>query len=165
MTNFKSFPKAFSHYKPRSLKVFGVVIISKDNRFLIVRGRKTGIWSFPKGHLKGNETSQECALRELNEETGMELDGHAFYLSRKLFAGEYFFYRLEEEAGVNPKDYFEISEGGWYTLEEMNDLHCNADIVNMMNRLQRGSLVFDKVENKIDLRPYTEESISEQNGA
>ena len=29
-------------------------------------------WDLPKGHVDGNETDLECALRELVEETGIE---------------------------------------------------------------------------------------------
>jgi 8-oxo-dGTP pyrophosphatase MutT (NUDIX family) len=161
---FTAFPKAFSHYKSRRLKVYGVVCISSNNRFLLVRGRKTGIWSFPKGHLSGNETSQECALRELREETGIQIPYNTFYLSRKLFAGEYYFYRVEEEPVVVPSDSFEISEGGWFTLEEMRTLHCNADIINLMNRIEKGNLLFDEGRNKIDIRPICNEP-TEFNGA
>lgn len=158
------FPKAFAHYKPRSLKVYGVICISRDNRLLLVKGKRTGIWSFPKGHLKGNETSQQCALRELEEETGIVLKPETFYLTRKLFAGEYFFYQVDDEFPVEPKDTFEVSDGGWFSLEELPRLHCNADIVNLINRLHKGTLVFNRNQNKIDLQPRerTLTNISEQ---
>ncbi len=32
------------------------------------------IWSFPKGHVEGEETLQETALREVHEETGMRCE-------------------------------------------------------------------------------------------
>ena len=43
-----------------------------DLRFLLVRQRN-GFWSFPKGHMEDGETEQETALREIREETGLDL--------------------------------------------------------------------------------------------
>lgn len=40
---------------------------------LIIRHRNGGHWSFPKGHVEGNETEHETARREILEETGIEV--------------------------------------------------------------------------------------------
>ncbi|MFO0913310.1 MAG: NUDIX domain-containing protein [Pirellulales bacterium] len=51
--------------------------------FLIVRGspvesfllmRHADRWDLPKGHMEPGETEMECALRELEEETGIQPD-------------------------------------------------------------------------------------------
>ena len=36
--------------------------------------RNRHIWSFPKGHVEGEETWQETAVREVHEETGIEAE-------------------------------------------------------------------------------------------
>lgn len=41
---------------------------------LIVRGRDSGIWSLPKGSRDENETQEECACREMMEETGIHVE-------------------------------------------------------------------------------------------
>ena len=38
---------------------------------LLLRHRHGGHWSFPKGHVEGNETEVQTALREVREETGL----------------------------------------------------------------------------------------------
>ena len=130
------FPKPFQHYRPRSQKVYGVICHSDQDTFLLVRGRQTGIWSFPKGHLKGGEMSHECALRELREETGLVLEPYKFYASRKLFAGEYFMYRTCEE-DVAIQDNMEVSEAGWFRIEDMVRMDCNADIKRFLSNWKR----------------------------
>lgn len=40
---------------------------------LIIKHRNGGHWSFPKGHVEGNETEHETARREILEETGIEV--------------------------------------------------------------------------------------------
>lgn len=41
---------------------------------LVLKHRYGGHWSFPKGHVEGNETEFETALREVKEETGLSID-------------------------------------------------------------------------------------------
>ena len=41
---------------------------------LLLKHRYGGHWSFPKGHVEGNETEHETALREVKEETGLTID-------------------------------------------------------------------------------------------
>jgi ADP-ribose pyrophosphatase YjhB (NUDIX family) len=77
--------------------------------------------------MKDGEMAQECALRELKEETGLALESYRFYATRKLFAGEYFLYRTCEEP-VYAADSAEISEVGWFSLSDMDQMACNADI-------------------------------------
>lgn len=49
-----------------------VVFTRKEGRplFVIVR-EMAGAYSFPKGHMEGNETEEETARREIFEETGL----------------------------------------------------------------------------------------------
>ena len=147
-----SFPRAFSHYRPRSHKVYGAIVVTADNEILLVRGKKTGIWSFPKGHLFGGETGQQCALRELKEETGIDLLPYRFFDSKKLFAGEYFFYRVDAALPTSPRDPNEISETGWFHVEEFSRLHCNADIMNFLTKVRRGHISLE-LNSKIDTTP------------
>ena len=50
----------------------------KDNflLYLLVLGRQSNKWGFPKGHMEQNETEEQTALREVREETGIELSSH-----------------------------------------------------------------------------------------
>jgi 8-oxo-dGTP pyrophosphatase MutT (NUDIX family) len=41
--------------------------------FLILKHRLGGHWSFPKGHVENGETESETALREVREETGLNI--------------------------------------------------------------------------------------------
>lgn len=51
----------------------GGVLFRRDGKkifFLLIYRTKQKDWGFPKGHVEGNETPEECALREIQEETG-----------------------------------------------------------------------------------------------
>tara|TARA_Y100000310_G_scaffold151432_1_gene151029 strand:- start:1248 stop:1640 length:393 start_codon:yes stop_codon:yes gene_type:complete len=49
------------------------VIITVDNKILLCLRSKDGSWSVPKGHVQVNETPVQGALRELSEETNIQL--------------------------------------------------------------------------------------------
>ena len=46
---------------------------SNDVRILLVKNHNGKCWTFPKGHVEANETEQQTALREIKEETGLDV--------------------------------------------------------------------------------------------
>jgi 8-oxo-dGTP pyrophosphatase MutT (NUDIX family) len=131
------FPKSFHCYKPPGHKVYGSIIISPWNRILIVLGRKSNKWSFPKGHKKSGETYLECAIRETREETGVDLTGRVPVAYHKLSAGEYFFFEVDEETTPFVHDSREVIEAAWVSLERMARMSCNVDVNNFLDRIDR----------------------------
>ena len=53
-------------------KACGCIIIEGD-KVLLVRQNK-GHWEFPKGHVEENETEMETAIREVKEETNLDVE-------------------------------------------------------------------------------------------
>ncbi len=94
-----------------------------------MKGRQHNRWSFPKGHFKGNENAHQCALRELFEETGICLDETAPYIGRKkLPNAEYFIYEFENDIQTHVRDTCEVSDIGWFSLEDIQRLQVNRDV-------------------------------------
>lgn len=55
------------------VRACGVLVMADSpERFLLMRHKDR--WDLPKGHVDPGETDVECALREMNEETGIPLD-------------------------------------------------------------------------------------------
>lgn len=60
----------------------GIVLFKENNdyREYLILQYTAGHFDFPKGHIEGNESEKEAALRELTEETGIDtitfIDGY-----------------------------------------------------------------------------------------
>lgn len=125
-----SWPNAFGSYKPYTSRVYGAICKNNENEFLLVQGRKTGHWSWPKGHIKFGEKVYDCVKREVFEETGITTlpipTGNI-----KLKVGEYFTYDFKDtHPSLNPVDLNEIMNIGWFSIDEIrnNSYHCNIDV-------------------------------------
>lgn len=56
----------------KEIIVCGAVVFNKD-KVLIIQHKK-GHYEFPKGHLEVNENYKDAAIREVKEETGVEIE-------------------------------------------------------------------------------------------
>lgn len=133
------FPRSFRCYKPFNHKVYGSICITPQNTILLVHGRRSGKWSFPKGHKNSRETYIKCAERETLEETGVDITGRIPVAYHKLSVGEYFFYEVEGELRTDIKDKSEVDEARWVPLEDISQMNCNVDVNNFLIRLKRHS--------------------------
>ena len=65
---------------PRPAVTADCVVITKEKEpkvLLIQRGNEPfkGCWAFPGGFMNMDETTEQCAVRELEEETGLKVSG------------------------------------------------------------------------------------------
>ena len=72
--------EGYTYKYPHPAVTTDCVVFGFDGKELMVllieRGLEPykGMWAFPGGFIRMNETAEECARRELREETGLELD-------------------------------------------------------------------------------------------
>lgn len=120
-------PAAFDSYKPRHMKVYGAICVNDRGEVLLVRGRRSQKWSFPKGHCKRGETNLECAQRELQEETGLVVDNN--YVSyHNLRGAAYYVFAIHGSPIIQTKDNWEIVEASWWPLQSLPRLDSNIDV-------------------------------------
>ena len=116
------------------------------NKVLLVQSRGQ-MWGPPKGTMKPDESVLDCAIREVKEETGIELSetnflGEIVIKSKALY---YFSERDIEE--ITPQTNVEDNDAngiGWFDIECLNDLiqdgkifitqHCRILIKKIFNK-------------------------------
>ena len=47
--------------------------INDEIRFLLIKNKRSAHWGFPKGHIERGETCEQTAIREVREETGINI--------------------------------------------------------------------------------------------
>jgi len=138
------FPKAFQSYVPRShcvdSQVYGAIVISSNGDFLVVQGRQSRKWSFPKGHGRLWEKPLEAAVRELKEETGINLDGvepsneRRFLSNKSGSGGTYFIFNLDYVPAIEPEDINEIMDYMWCSPSRLPRLSGNMDLTTFCRK-------------------------------
>ena len=49
-------------------------LIVQDNKVLLVFHKKLQVWLYPGGHIEDNETPDQAVVREVKEETGLDIE-------------------------------------------------------------------------------------------
>lgn len=101
---------------------------------LVVRGKRSHIWSLPKGCINEGEEEWRCAQRETQEETGLWVeirpDTHARVCINH---NVYFVYQVSSNhAKLQSRDHAEIDKVSWMTLEELRNFECNKDLRSIL---------------------------------
>ena len=69
---------AYTYQYPRAALTADCIVITQEQepRILLIERKNEpfkGCWAFPGGFMNMDETTQDCAIRELKEETGLRL--------------------------------------------------------------------------------------------
>ena len=105
----------------------GIIKCITSGKYLLVKGF-TGKWSFPKGHREKNESPNDCAKREIYEETGIQIQDIHNKKATRISLYYYYNIDLDEEILINPIDVNEIKDIKWFLPEETEFIEKNKDV-------------------------------------
>jgi 8-oxo-dGTP diphosphatase len=115
----------------------GVVV--RDGRILLVHRPKYDDWSLPKGKCTSGETDEDCALREVAEETGLSCEivgeaGETRYLVLKGPKLVRYFLMRPVTGEFTPHD--EVDEIRWAPPDEAAEVLTHERDVELLSRLE-----------------------------
>lgn len=107
----------------------GAIVLHHDNsaRIALIYRAKEKDWSFPKGHIKKRETPFTACIREVKEETGLEIE-----ILFQLPDNEYIH---KTGSKIIISMYLARSKGGDFIVEHPGDKIEWVDIHEVENRL------------------------------
>ncbi|RCK63075.1 mRNA-decapping enzyme subunit 2 [Candida viswanathii] len=112
----------FGKYKS-TIPVRGVALFNKNlNKVVLVKGTESNSWSFPRGKISKDESDIDCAIREVEEETGFNcrhLINENDCVERNIKGKNYKIYLVknvpEDTVFETPK--YEISQIQWFDIK------------------------------------------------
>lgn len=126
------------------IQAAGGVVINEQNDILFIFRR--GKWDLPKGKLDPGESLEECAVREVQEETGLKevalqhfllTTFHTYQENQSYILKESYWYVMQTagKQELIPQQEEDIHEVKWVKKEQLPDVLSNtypsiADVVN-----------------------------------
>ena len=115
----------------RKEKSCGCLVFTAESgkpSLLLIRNKRAGNISFPKGHVEEGETERQTAERELFEETGVSLKitepfrtAINYKISADALKDVVYFAALSDRVALTPQE-AEISEIFWVELDRVEDM-------------------------------------------
>jgi 8-oxo-dGTP diphosphatase len=107
---------------------------------LLIHRERYGDWTFPKGKCERGESDEQCAVREVEEETGLvcELEsdlGSTAYHDSRGRPKRVRYWRLRVVAGTARPREGEVDEVRWVPLEEAGSLLSYPRDTELLARL------------------------------
>lgn len=108
-------------------KSCGAVIFNAEGKVLIVK-HNAGHWDFPKGHMEAGETETQTAIREVKEETNIDIDiieeyrYESHYSPKENVEKTVVFFLAKSKSDKLVKQDAEIANIGWFSNSEALDI-------------------------------------------
>ena len=114
----------------------GLILDLVNQTVLVVRGPIK--WSLPKGHLEPGEAPHQAAMREIFEETSLQIEIQPQCRFKKIRKYLYYYIVLDhaDQLPLAALDQAEISEVRWCTHAELLQLDCNRQLKYFIDKWQ-----------------------------
>lgn len=126
------------------IKAAGGLIHTKDDELLLIFRR--GKWDLPKGKLDDGEDLETCAVREVNEETGLNnvkiekplcITYHTYHQDGKhiLKESQWFLMKAKKQTNLLPQSEEEIDRCEWVSVDQLSTYmeNTHASILDVVN--------------------------------
>ena len=143
-TNLEELRKAF-YKKFTIIQAAGGLVINEKKEILMIFRR--GKWDLPKGKLDKGEKLEDCAVREVEEETGLQkikllspltITYHTYHEGTKFILKESHWYNMKVSGEQNlvPQTEEGIAEIKWVAVKESEKLfpNCFPSVIDVLKK-------------------------------
>ena len=132
-------------FQTRKEKSCGAVVIRrvKGGCLTLLIQHRGGHWGFPKGHVEAQETEEETAIREIREETGLEveLDNNfrqsVIYSPREYIQKEVIYFTAITDTRETIPQPEEIRRAEWFTFDEASAQLTHDNDIQILRNAQK----------------------------
>lgn len=141
----------------------GTIILDSEEMewIVVIKGKTSGKWGLPKGHVERGESYASAAIRETYEETGLNItlmtDILPCILSKR--AKLFLIVLPRARTKINPKDKFEIEEAKWHKIKDLHELENQTRMLKgIYNRFShiRKKIIINKVNYQLSANELKE---------
>lgn len=132
----------------RKFKAGVILHNTYEDKILIVQSRGN-LWGFPKGSFEEGETFKSCALRELQEETGIKIDNEQLNKYYKVNDQVMYFYVKYDKCDslcIQTTKFNDASGIGWINIDCLRNLINIDENFNLNYHAKRCLQRFFKIE-------------------
>ena len=106
----------------------------RERRFLLIRNKRSAHWGFPKGHIEKGESHEQTAMREVREETGIDIEllpdfsrSSEYTIQGRIEKNVIIFLGKAIQTSITRQEE-EIDECGWFAYDDaMHTLNYEND--------------------------------------
>lgn len=134
------------HEYNKDTRCGGIILNQNLDSVIIVLNRESKIkgeykWGLPKGHINPNEKLNNCASREIEEETGLKFKFSYNHPRVKINDTFYYIQIIDETENkqFKPKDNKEIAEVKWEKINNIKNINTNRGLKKLnlfMNKIK-----------------------------
>ncbi len=132
-------------FQTRKEKSCGAVVIRrvKGGCLTLLIQHRGGHWGFPKGHIEAGETEEETAIREIREETGLEVElDNSFrqsvvYSPREYIQKEVIYFTAITATRETIPQPEEIRRAEWFTFDEASAQLTHDNDIQILRNAQK----------------------------
>lgn len=115
----------------KALKERATVICRLDDKILFVRKAKSK-WNLPGGRIENDERPGQAALRELNEETGLQAPQLSYLAPLELYQTLHYVFETPVDSTQEPVPLNEIADCRWFGPDDLERRKINKSVRRLL---------------------------------
>ncbi len=136
-------------------KVAAGALVLNENKFLLVKRHDepdAGLWAIPGGKLEYGETLEQCAKREIKEETNIEIKIDKIASITEIILKDFHYIIIDFLAyyiSGTVKSSSDALEAGFFSIDEINKMNVNKTSLKLIKSfINNDDMPVNIIENK-----------------